>query len=885
MVAHTKGTVLFDSVIPRAEWDNARMPGTNLTRDEARTRAGLLEIESYTVDLDLDPSRTTTFGSTTVIRFRSRTVGASTFADLVGGTIRELTLNGRSLDPAEVYADHRIRLDGLEADNELRVVADCTYSHTGEGLHRFVDPADDRVYLYSQMEVPDARRVFTTFEQPDLKAVFHFTVTAPSHWVVVSNAPTPEPVPADGDRAVWTFPATERMSTYVTAIVAGEYHSVHDTYVGKHGEIPMGHYCRQSMVPYFDTDELVEVTKQGFAFFEDAFDFPYPFHKYDQLYVPEFNNGAMENAGCVTLRDEYLPRSRQATWFYEQRANTVLHEMAHMWFGDLVTMKWWDDLWLNESFAEWASHHALVAATSYDEAWTGFTNSRKNWAYRQDQLPSTHPIAADNHDLEAVEVSFDGITYAKGAAALKQLVAWVGEVEFFAGLRAYFRRHAFGNSEFSDLLRALEETSGRDLGSWAEEWLQTTGVNTLAVDATVDDEGRYTSFAVTQSAHPEHPTLRRHRIGVGLYDRAQDGRLVRRTTVETDVVGARTDVAKLLGAQQPDLVLLNDGDLSYAKVRFDERSLATVRESIQDIDDSLARAVCWGALWDMTRDAELPAGDFVEMVLQGLGTESDETAVKQLPVYVQIAIDQLCHPDKRDALRATWESGLRRLLEDAAAGSDHQLTFVKAFAGTIGKRVPPSSYGGAARSPEGLDLLEGLLDGSVTLEGFDVAPDLRWALVTALARAGRADEQRVAEELARDNTISGRERAAAARAVLPCDKAKAQAWNDAAVRDDISNETQRSIAYVFDCSEQEEVLAEYLERYLTVADTIWEEKGTQIASTMLEYMFPRVLTGQATLDRVDQWLAGSPANPAAKRYVSEARADMVRALTAQQADA
>ncbi len=885
MVAHTKGTVLFDSVIPRAEWDNARMPGTNLTRDEARTRAGLLEIESYTVDLDLDPSRTTTFGSTTVIRFRSRTVGASTFADLVGGTIRELTLNGRSLDPAEVYADHRIRLDGLEADNELRVVADCTYSHTGEGLHRFVDPADDRVYLYSQMEVPDARRVFTTFEQPDLKAVFHFTVTAPSHWVVVSNAPTPEPVPADGDRAVWAFPATERMSTYVTAIVAGEYHSVHDTYVGKHGEIPMGHYCRQSMVPYFDTDELVEVTKQGFAFFEDAFDFPYPFHKYDQLYVPEFNNGAMENAGCVTLRDEYLPRSRQATWFYEQRANTVLHEMAHMWFGDLVTMKWWDDLWLNESFAEWASHHALVAATSYDEAWTGFTNSRKNWAYRQDQLPSTHPIAADNHDLEAVEVSFDGITYAKGAAALKQLVAWVGEVEFFAGLRAYFRRHAFGNSEFSDLLRALEETSGRDLGSWAEEWLQTTGVNTLAVDATVDDEGRYTSFAVTQSAHPDHPTLRRHRIGVGLYDRAQDGRLVRRTTVETDVVGARTDVAKLLGAQQPDLVLLNDGDLSYAKVRFDERSLATVRESIQDIDDSLARAVCWGALWDMTRDAELPAGDFVEMVLQGLGTESDETAVKQLPVYVQIAIDQLCHPDKRDALRATWESGLRRLLEDAAAGSDHQLTFVKAFAGTIGKRVPPSSYGGAARSPEGLDLLEGLLDGSVTLEGFDVAPDLRWALVTALARAGRADEQRVAEELARDNTISGRERAAAARAVLPCDKAKAQAWNDAAVRDDISNETQRSIAYVFDCSEQEEVLAEYLERYLTVADTIWEEKGTQIASTMLEYMFPRVLTGQATLDRVDQWLAGSPANPAAKRYVSEARADMVRALTAQQAGA
>ncbi len=521
------------------------------------------------------------------------------------------------------------------------------------------------------------------------------------------------------------------------------------------------------MVPYFDTAELVEITKQGFAFFEEAFDFPYPFHKYDQLYVPEFNNGAMENAGCVTLRDEYLPRSRQATWFYEQRANTVLHEMAHMWFGDLVTMRWWDDLWLNESFAEWASHHALVAATTYDEAWTGFTNSRKNWAYRQDQLPSTHPIAADNHDLEAVEVSFDGITYAKGAASLKQLVAWVGEGEFFAGLRAYFQRHAYGNSEFQDLLQALEETSGRDLQSWAEEWLQTTGVNTLAADYTVDDEGRFTSFSVVQSADPDHPTLRRHRIGVGLYDRGEDGRLTRRTTVETDVVGERTDVAKLVGVEQPDLVLLNDGDLTYAKVRFDARSLATVRESIHRIDDSLARAVCWGALWDMTRDAELSAGDFVALVLQGLPDESDETAVKQLPIYVQVAVEQLTHPSKRAALRRTWERGLRDLLEHAAPGSDHQLTFLKAFAGTSGKRVPPSTYGGAARSAEGLDLLEALLDGSVELAGLTVAPDLRWTLITALARAGRADEARIADELVRDNTISGQERAAAARAVLP----------------------------------------------------------------------------------------------------------------------
>ncbi|MDX6299873.1 MAG: aminopeptidase [Nocardioidaceae bacterium] len=861
------------------------MPGTNLTRDEARARAELLDVESYAVDLRLDPADSRTFGSTTVIRFRSRHEGASTFADLVGATITELTLNGRQLDPAQVYVDHRIVLDGLAEVNELRVVAECAYSRTGEGLHRFVDPADDRVYLYSQMEVPDARRVFTTFEQPDLKSVFSFTVTAPAHWVVISTSATPEPQPREDGLATWRFPVTERMSTYVTAIVAGEYHEVRDTYAGKHGEIPLGHYCRASMAPYLDVEELVEVTRQGFAFFEDAFEFPYPFHKYDQVYLPEFNNGAMENAGCITLRDEYLPRSRQARWFYEQRANTVLHEMAHMWFGDLVTMKWWDDLWLNESFAEWAAHHAAVSATRYTEAWTGFTNNRKNWAYRQDQLPTTHPVAADNHDLAEVEVNFDGITYAKGASALKQLVAWVGESEFLAGLRAYFARHAFGNSEFKDLLAALEETSGRDLHAWAEEWLKTSGVNTLRPDFTLDQDGRFASFAVLQTAGRATPTLRRHRIGVGLYDRDDRGRLVHRTTLETDVVGERTEVAKLVGMEQPDLLLLNDGDLSYAKIRLDRRSLATVRESLHTLDDSLARALCWGALWDMTRDAELSAGDFVEIVLRGLGSESDETAAKQLPAYVDLAIEQFAHPSHRDALRATWEAGMRRLVDEADPGSDHQLTFLKAFAGSSGKRMPPSSYGGAGRSPEAMEFLEGLLEGRVSLDGLTVSDDIRWAALTALAANGRVDEDRLLAERSRDNTISGWERAAAARAVLPSAESKAAAWHEAAVSEEVSNETQRSIAYVFDTSGQAEQLRPYLERYLEVADTIWDEKGTQIASTMLEYMFPRVLLSRETLQRVDTWLETSPANPAAKRYVREARDDIERALRAQEADA
>jgi aminopeptidase N len=846
------------------------MPGTNLTREEAQTRASLLAVESYTIDLDLTTS-TTTFASTTTIRFSCTQPGAETFADLVGATIHSITLNGEPIDPATAYADSRIALSGLAADNTLVVTADCTYSRTGEGLHRFVDPADQRVYLYSQFEVPDARRVYTTFEQPDLKAVFTFNVTAPAHWTVVSNAATPTPVELSDGKALWNFPTTERMSTYITALVAGEYHEVMAAYAGKHGTIALGHYCRESIKEHLDIDELVLVTQQGFEFFEEAFDYPYPFGKYDQLYVPEYNMGAMENAGCVTFRDEYLPRSRQTHHFYEQRANTILHEMAHMWFGDLVTMKWWDDLWLNESFAEWASHHAMVNATKYTEAWTGFTNARKNWAYRQDQLPSTHPIAADNFDLEAVEVNFDGITYAKGASTLKQLVAWVGLDPFLAGLRDYFKAHEFANPEFSDLLGALEKASGRELNSWAHEWLQTPGVNTLHPEFELDADGNFTSFAVAQMAHPDFPTIRRHRIGIGLYDVVGDV-VHQRDHFEIDVDGQSSPVTQLIGVKQPDLLILNDGDLTYAKIRLDERSLATAVASIDKVDDSLARALLWGAAWDMTRDAEMAASDFISLVLRGIGTETDLTAVGRLPVYARTALNYYSDPSGREALRAIWESGLRALLEGAAPGSDHQLAFARAFAA-------------AAHSDEALELVAALLDGTVALDGLTVDTDLRWILLTSLAGNGRAGNVEIDAELQRDNTISGQEHAAAALTVRPTAEAKAQAWHDAIERDDVPNETQRSVALAFPAAGQAELLAPYLEKYLSVADTIWEEKGVQRASTALEYMFLMPLVSEQTLARIDQWLVESKANPAAKRYVNEGRSDMARALAAQAKDA
>ena len=855
-----------------------RMPGTNLTRDEAAARAALLDVTSYTVNLDLtsgpQPDQST-FGSVTTLEFTCREPGASTFADLVAPTVREIILNGRSLDPATAYVDSRIALDGLEATNTLVVTADCAYSNTGEGLHRFVDPVDDRVYLYSQFEVPDARRVFTTFEQPDLKSVFTFNVTAPSHWVVVSNSETPEPREVSDSASVWNFPPTKRMSTYITAVVAGEYHGEFDTYEGKFGTIPLGHYCRQSLKEHMDTAELVKLTKQSFEFFEEQFDYPYPFGKYDQLYVPEYNMGAMENAGCVTLRDEYLPRSRQSRSFFEFRTSVITHEMAHMWFGNLVTMRWWDDLWLNESFAEWACYWCEANATDFTDAWTGFANARKLTGYRADQLPSTHPIAADNVDLHAVEVNFDMITYAKGASVLKQLVAWVGLEPFLDGLRAYFKEWEFGNPEFKDLLASLEKSSGRELQGWAQEWLQTAGVNTLAPDFELDADGSYASFSVAQSAHPDWPTLRRHRLGIGLYDmvtnEAGEGRLVRRDYIEIDVEGASTDVPELAGVKQPALLLLNDEDHAYAKIRLDDRSRATAVEGLSRLDDSLARALVWGSAWDMTRDGEMRTRDWVDLVLANIGQETDAWGVTKIPASTALAVNFYSDPAHRAELKATWESGLRELFLAAEAGSDQQLTFARSFAA-------------AAHRDDALSDVIGLLDGSLPVEGLAVDQDLRWELITALAKAGRFGDAEIDAELEVDNTISGKEKAAGARVAQPTAEAKAAGWT--AMMDPATpNETSREMTLSIFRFGQEDVLQPYLEKFLESAETSIDTLGFHKASVVLEYGFPKALASPATMARLDEWLDDNNAPKGAVRYVSEARAEVARALEAQACDA
>ncbi len=783
------------------------MPGTNLTRDEAATRAALLDVTSYTVDLDLTSATQPdqgTFSSTTTLEFTCREPGSSTFADLVAPTVREITLNGRSLDPATAYADSRIALDDLEATNTLVVTADCAYSNTGEGLHRFVDPADDKVYLYSQFEVPDARRVFTTFEQPDLKSVFTFNVTAPSHWVVVSNAATPEPREVGDGASVWGFPTTKKMSTYITAVVAGEYHGEFDTYEGKFGTIPLGHYCRQSLKEHMDTAELVALTKQSFAWFEEQFDYPYPFGKYDQLYVPEYNAGAMENAGCVTLRDEYLPRSRQPRSFFEFRTSVITHEMAHMWFGDLVTMKWWDDLWLNESFAEWACYWCEANATDFTDAWTGFANARKQTGYRADQLPSTHPIAADNVDLHAVEVNFDMITYAKGASVLKQLVAWVGLEPFLEGSSRLLQGVGVRQPGVQGPARHPREVLGPrapGLGPGVAPDRRRQhplpvvrarrGRHLLLLRRRADRLG---GVADAAPPPPRHRPVRRRRLGSPGAPRLRRGR--RRGRQHRRPRAGRRPAARAAAAQRRGPRLRQDPPRRAVAGHRDLRAV--------DLRGLAPRALVWGATWDMTRDGEMRARDWVDLVLANIGQESDAWAVTRIPASTALAVHSYSDPAHRTELRTTWERGLRELLLAAEAGSDHQLTFAR-------------SYAAAAHSDAALDDLIGLLDGSFTIEGLAVDQDMRWVLITALAKSGRFGDAEIDAELEVDKTISGKEQAAAARVSQPTAEAKEAGWN--AILDPATpNETSREMVFSIFRFGQEDVLEPYLEKFLSAAE-------------------------------------------------------------------
>lgn len=862
------------------------MPAADLTRIEAEERAAIIADVSYEVELDLTGDDDT-FASTTIVRFTA-SEGAATFIEATTREVHGITLNGRTIDPAAASDGRRLVLDGLEAVNELRVVSTCAYTNTGEGLHRFVDPVDEAVYLYTEFAVAEANRVYAVFDQPDLKAAVRFTITAPAHWVVLSNAPTPEPAPAapatpqsTTDAAVWAFETGPVISSYIVAIVAGAYAQWRGTATSTDGrEIPLGLFTRASLAQHAEPDVMFDTVQAGLAFYEQAFGVPYPFGKYDQIFVPEYNWGAMENVGAVTFNESYLFRSRVSDARREQRAIVVLHELSHMWFGDSVTMRWWNDLWLNESFATWASTLATSQVTEFTGVWATFASDEKTYAAEQDQLPSTHPIVAPIESLADVEVNFDAITYDKGASVLKQLVAWVGLEAFQAGVGAYLRAHGGRNATLRDLLDELERASGRELTRWSELWLETAGVNTLRAVLETDDAGITTSAVIEQTATAAHPTLRPHRLAIGCYSGAPadegTGSLVRTHRFEIDVDGPTTGVPELVGLPRPDLLLVNDDDLTYAKVRLDDGSFATAVERLSDVGDPVARAVILGSAWDAVRDAEFPATDFVRLVLGSVGHETQSSARGLALTRLDTALSRYLADEHRERVSAEAGDAVWALAELADPGSDAQLQFVKAFTQL-------------ASSPAHADVLGSLLDGSIRLAALEIDIDLRWELVIARASLVAASEEVVDDEiaaaLALDDTAKGQRLAETARAARPDQAVKDAAWQRVASDKTISNDLARAIADGWRRTSAPALLASSVEPYFSNLQRVWAERSFTMASLVVKRLFPSPLVTDEVAEAARTWLAANPTPAPLHRLVSEQHDELERALRARARDA
>ncbi|ALE05965.1 aminopeptidase [Arthrobacter sp. ERGS1:01] len=879
------------------------MSNSNLSRAEAAARKQVITVHHYDVRVDVGNAAELSapgFATQSTITFSAATAGASTFLDFIGLGVESVVLNGVALDVAAVVDDARIHLPNLALENEVTVKATAAYSRSGEGLHRFQDPADGRVYTYTQYEPADARRVFANFEQPDLKAVFTFHVTAPAGWEVASNqavtgyAGVATDVGGTAVTGCWDFAPTLPISTYITTILAGPYFKAEDSFTMTYGadsshagtvlEIPLAAYCRASLAEAFDTEPIFAVTKAGLEYFNELFDYPYPFGKYDQAFVPEYNLGAMENPGLVTFTESYIYASRATDTQYQQRANTIMHEMAHMWFGDLVTMSWWDDLWLKESFADFMGHLAVAEATPWGEkSWTLFASRRKTWAYLQDQLPTTHPIVADIPNLEAAKQNFDGITYAKGASVLKQLVAYVGQDAFMAGARDYFRAHEFSNTSLGDLLVPLSTASGRDLAAWAAQWLQTAGISTLTPTITTTD-GSIAEFTITQEAVDPvtgKPALRPHRLAVGLFNHDDAGRLVRTHSVTIDVAGAVTVVAELAGLPVPALAVVNDRDYSYAKVRLDEVSLTTALASLGRIEDPLARSLVWSSLWNAVRDAVLPANLYVQAVCDHAAGEADIALLQSLADNARHALSDFCPPAARGELGAALRAAVERHLDAAVPGSDEQLVWARTFA-ALGR----GSDAPAAR-------IRALLDGVDVPAGLSVDSELRWLLWQALAARGMATEAELDAELAAATTAQTRVGRLTAGAAFPEAGVKATAWADAVDGTELTNELLSATIDGFMMGGHE-LLDAYVEPYFAVIDTIWAQRSIEIAGRIVRGLFPAHQDAAAGADpvdhpvvvRADAWLAGhADAARGLRRLVVEQRDHLVRSLRAQAAGA
>ncbi|MEU8467586.1 aminopeptidase N [Streptomyces sp. NPDC029006] len=836
-----------------------------LTRDEAQLRAQFLDVHRYTVELDLTTGDET-FGSRTAIRFTARSDG-ETFVELKPAELRGVTLDGRSLDP-ESLREGRLPLRGLTAgEHELRVDAVMRYSRTGEGMHRFTDPSDGETYVYTQLFMDDVQRVFAAFDQPDLKAVFEISVRAPEGWSVLANGVTEQ----RGD-GVWQAAPTPLISTYLAAVAAGPWHSLRT----EHRGLPFGIHCRRSLAPHLDADadEIFDITRACFDRYHEKFEEPYPFDSYDQAFVPEFNAGAMENPGLVTFRDDFVYRSAVTDTERQTRAMVIAHEMAHMWFGDLVTLKWWDDIWLNESFAEYMGYRTTAEATRFTDPWTEFAVTRKSWGYDADQRPTTHPVAPENvDDTASALLNFDGISYAKGASALRQLAAWLGEKDFLAGINTHFARHKFANATLADFVDSLASATDRDVHAWADSWLRTVGVDTLVPDVTADNgtwhlDVRHlgTAGAPAGTGPAGDGGSRPHRVTLGVYDRDlhDERRLTLRRRVEADLPAADGLSLRTAGPR-PAFVLLNDGDLTYAKIRFDAASAETARTHLSGLPEPLTRAVVWNALRDAVRDGELPAAAYLQTARAHLPHETDLAVAQGVLAFAsgQIA-DQYLAPEDRPAALAGLTSLCRDLLRRTEDG-DHPGLRLIAVRHLIGVTARPET------------IAAWLADGTVP-GGPELDPELRWRVLARLAVLGATDEAAIAAELERDPSATGQEGAARCRAALPDPEAKRAAWEAMFAGDSLSNYLFTATAQGFWQPEQAELVREYVPRFYQDAVAVAARRGPAIGVAAGRWCFPAHAVDAGNLRLGEACLREADLTPALRRTLADRLDDLSRAL-------
>jgi aminopeptidase N len=829
-----------------------------LTQVDAQARASRIDDVSYELTLDLTRGARTYRGEV-VIRFAVVEGSEHTFLDFKGTTIERLEMNGRAITPE--WDGYRLTLPAgaLAPHNTLRISYENEYDHTGDGFHQFIDPEDNEEYLYTFFEPYYAHRLFPCFDQPDIKATYALTITAPQEWEVIANGRSTESTAAGADRTRHVFETLPRFSTYLLCIVAGPYHAVRED----HGGIPLGLFCRKSLVKYLDADELFTVTKQGLDYFGEFFDYPYPFTKYDQIFVPEFNLGAMENIGAVTHTERMIFRDPPTENQRLSRAEVVLHEMAHMWFGDLVTMRWWNDLWLNESFATYMAYLALVNATRFTTAWKEFNTGMKVWAYRQDQLTTTHPIAGTVLDTDQTFLNFDGITYGKGASVLKQLVATIGLEAFRNGMRRYFQRYQWGNATLRDFLAALEEGTGRDLQAWARLWLETPSLNTLAARWESDGE-RLTSMALSQTAPPAYPTLRPHTVEIGL-GREENGSIAL-DVLPAEVDSEEVDVPGARGRPVPAFVFPNYNDHAFAKVALDAQSLDFIRANIERIDDPLLRQLLWTSLWSMVRDQQLKSTDFISLARAKLPGEPDLELVDSMLSYALTALSAYVPDDRRPAEAHALFETCRRTLESAPRG-DAQIIWTRALIG-------------AAQNAEDLAHVARLADGAVEVAGLTVDQQMRWNIAAKHMAYGLPDaDARLATERERDPSDRGQREALRTEVSRPDPATKAEHWERILNEQYDSFKLMQSAMAGFNWYPQREILAPYVDRFFETVTRVAESKPNEYLQSFIGALFPSYRVEQAILDRSERLLAETPDRlTVLVRLLKESNDDLARAL-------